>query len=77
MRGVVVCRDTTEGLVAFFATHPLALKFTHFPCSLPERVSEVGLMLWRTVDSADYAALADEMPELRPRGDPSGARRKY
>jgi hypothetical protein len=45
--------------------------------SLPERANELGLTLWRTIDSADYALLADEMPELRPRGDPAGYRRKY
>ena len=43
----------------------------------PERVAEIGLIIYRGCDSAVYAALADEMPEIRPRGDPMGYRRKF
>jgi hypothetical protein len=43
----------------------------------PERVNEIGLIIYRSCDSTVYAALADEIPEIRPRGDPVGYQRKY
>lgn len=40
------------------------------------RAQELGLMLYRSVDSVTWASLAEEMPEIIPRGE-CGFRRAY
>jgi tellurite resistance protein TehA-like permease/glutaredoxin len=42
----------------------------------PDRAQEIGLMLYRTLDSATYVSLTEEIPEMVPRGD-YGHRRAY
>jgi tellurite resistance protein TehA-like permease/glutaredoxin len=42
----------------------------------PARAQELGLMLYRSVDSVTWASLAEEMPEIIPRGE-CGFRRAY
>lgn len=42
----------------------------------PSRAQEIGLMLYRSLDSCTYVFLAEEIPEMIPRGD-SGHRRAF
>lgn len=35
----------------------------------PSRAQEIGLILYRSLDSCTYTSLAEEMPEIIPRGD--------
>ena len=47
-----------------------------FAWAMPDRAQELGLILYRGCDSAVYASLVDEIPEIAPRGTP-GWRREY
>lgn len=42
----------------------------------PSRAQEIGLIVYRTVDSVTWASLAEEIPEMIPRGN-CGFRRAY
>lgn len=43
---------------------------------MPERAQEIGLIVYRGVDSVMWAFLAKEIPEMIPRGV-KGFRRSY
>jgi hypothetical protein len=43
---------------------------------MPERAPELGMIIYRGVDSVVWASLIAEIPELKPRGE-KGYKRLY